>query len=41
LVETRAREQLTRRRFTAEEYHRVGEVGILRDDERVELIGGR
>jgi Uma2 family endonuclease len=40
LVQTRAREQLTRRRFTAEEYHRVGEVGILRDDERVELIEG-
>jgi Uma2 family endonuclease len=39
-VETRAREQLTRRRFTAEEYHRMGEVGILRDDERVELIEG-
>jgi Uma2 family endonuclease len=40
LVETRAREQLTRRRFTAEEHHRMGEVGILRDDEHVELIEG-
>jgi Uma2 family endonuclease len=39
-VETRAREQVTRRRFTVEEYHRMGEVGILREDERVELIEG-
>jgi Uma2 family endonuclease len=39
-VETRAREQVTRRRFTVEEYHRMGEAGILRDDERVELIEG-
>jgi Uma2 family endonuclease len=39
-VEMRAREQVTRRRFTVEEYHRMGEVGILRDDERVELIEG-
>ena len=29
-----------RRRFTIEEYHRMGEAGILRDDERVELIEG-
>jgi len=29
-----------RRRFTAEEYHRLGEVGVLRSDERVELING-
>jgi hypothetical protein len=36
-VETRAKEQITRRRFTVEEYHRMGEAGILREDERVEL----
>ena len=29
-----------RRRFTIEEYHRLLEVGIFRDDERVELIEG-
>ena len=29
-----------RRRFTIEEYRRMGEAGILRDDERVELIEG-
>jgi Uma2 family endonuclease len=29
-----------RRRFTIAEYHRLGEVGILRTDERVELIEG-
>lgn len=28
------------RRFTVEEYHRLGEVGILGEDERVELIDG-
>jgi Uma2 family endonuclease len=39
-VETRAREDVRRRRFTVEEYHRMGEVGILRGDERVELIEG-
>lgn len=31
---------LTRRRFTVEEYHRMGEAGILPEDERVELIEG-
>ena len=31
---------VTRRRFTIEEYHRMGELGILADDERLELIAG-
>ena len=29
------------RRFTVEEYHRMGEVGLLGEDDRVELIDGR
>ena len=33
-------EAVTRRCFTIEEYHRMGEVGILREDERLELIAG-
>jgi Uma2 family endonuclease len=33
-------EQLTRRRFTVEDYHRMGEAGILAEDEPVELIAG-
>lgn len=32
--------EVERRRFTAEEYHRMGEVGILHEDDRVELIEG-
>jgi Uma2 family endonuclease len=28
------------RRFTADEYHRMGQVGILSEDDRVELIDG-
>ena len=31
---------LTRRRFTVAEYHRLGEVGILPEDSRIELIAG-
>src|SRR5512145_2452267 len=34
------RELLTRRRFTVEEYHRMGEAGILPEDNRLELIAG-
>ena len=29
-----------RRRFTVDEYHRMAEAGILREDERVELLAG-
>lgn len=39
-TEARQEAEVRRRRFTAEEYHRMGEAGILRDDERVELIEG-
>jgi hypothetical protein len=39
-VETRTRDQVIRRRFTAAEFHRMGEAGILCEDERVELIEG-
>ena len=31
---------LTRYRFTVEEYHRIGEAGILPEDSRIELISG-
>jgi Uma2 family endonuclease len=34
------RAEIKRHRFTAEEYHRMAEVGLLREDARVELIGG-
>ncbi len=32
--------ELRTRRFTVEDYHRMGEAGILTDDDRVELIEG-
>ena len=32
--------QPVKRRFTVEEYHRMGEAGIFREDDRVELIEG-
>jgi Uma2 family endonuclease len=32
--------QLTRHRFTVEEYHRMGDAGILPEDSRIELITG-
>ena len=32
--------QLLRRRFTANEYQRMGQVGILREDDRLELLEG-
>jgi hypothetical protein len=31
---------VTKRRFTVEEYHRMAEAGILREDDRVELLDG-
>lgn len=32
--------EITRRRFTADDYQRMGRVGILSEDDRVELIAG-
>ena len=31
---------LQRRLFTADEYHRMGEAGVFRPDDRVELVEG-
>lgn len=31
----------TTRRFTVEEYHRMAEAGVLREDDRVELLDGQ
>jgi len=36
-----AQETPTERRFTVAEYHRMGEAGILHEDDRVELLDGR
>jgi Uma2 family endonuclease len=35
------RAPVARRKLDVDEYHRMGEVGVLRDDERVELIEGQ
>ena len=32
--------ELQRRLFTADEFHRIAETGVLRDDDRVELVDG-
>jgi len=32
--------ELQRRRFTADEYHRMAEAGVLREDDHVELVDG-
>jgi hypothetical protein len=32
------RQEITRRRFTVHDYNRMGEAGILHEDDRVELI---
>ena len=34
-------DQPTRRRFTTSEFHRLAEIGILSQDDRVELIEAR
>jgi Uma2 family endonuclease len=38
-VDTKTHE-VTRRRFTVYDYHRMGEAGILHEDDRIELIEG-
>ncbi len=39
-ADTAAQVERARRRFTREEYHRMGEAGILKANERLELIRG-
>jgi Uma2 family endonuclease len=39
-LEVSMRDVATRRQFTVEEYYRMGEAGILRESERLELIEG-
>lgn len=36
----KTQEEVTWRRFTVHEYHRMAEVGILHEDDQVELIEG-
>jgi Putative restriction endonuclease len=35
------KQEITRRRFTVHDYHRMAEAGILHEDDRVELIEGQ
>ena len=39
-MQTEVSAQVTRRLFTAEEFHKMGEAGILHEDDRIELIEG-
>ena len=39
-METRVEAQVTRRLFTADEFHKMAEAGILHEDDRIELIEG-
>ena len=32
--------EVQRKRFTVDEFHRMGDIGILKEDDRVELIEG-